>query len=419
MAQITAPKGTCDVLPQESYKWQYLESVMREAGRRYGYEEARFPTFEHTELFQRGVGDATDVVQKEMYTFNDKGGRSITLRPEGTASVVRMVLEHGLYGGLLPLKTFYIIPCFRYEKPQAGRLREFHQFGVEVFGAADPAADCEVIALGAHILRTLGIGGVTLEINSIGCRECRAAYKAALVEYYAQFKDRLCETCLGRLETNPLRLLDCKSPVCSALKAGAPSILDYLCGDCADHFAKVRKGLDALGVDYAVNPFIVRGLDYYNRTVFEFTSSQIGAQAAVFGGGRYDGLAEDLGGAPLSGLGFAMGLERLLLLMENTGVDIPRPAGPDLFLAALGPRAAARAATIADGLRGRGLSCVTDLCGRSLKAQMKYAGKIGSRYAAILGDDELDRGVAALRDLAKSEQAEVPLDKLYEYITER
>ena len=315
MAQITAPRGTCDVLPQDAYKWQYLESVMREAGRRYGYEEARFPTFEHTELFQRGVGGATDVVQKEMYTFNDKGGRSVTLRPEGTASVMRMVLEHGLYGGLLPLKTYYIIPCFRYEKPQAGRLREFHQFGVEVFGAAEPAADCEVIALGAHILRTLGISGVALEINSIGCRECRARYKAALVEYYSQFKDRLCETCLGRLETNPLRLLDCKSPVCGALKAGAPSILDYLCGDCAEHFAAVRAGLDALGIDYTVNPFIVRGLDYYNRTVFEFTSNQIGAQAAIFGGGRYDGLAEDLGGAPLSGLGFAMGLERLLLLV--------------------------------------------------------------------------------------------------------
>lgn len=419
MAQITAPRGTCDVLPQDAYKWQYLESVMREAGRRYGYEEARFPTFEHTELFQRGVGGATDVVQKEMYTFNDKGGRSVTLRPEGTASVMRMVLEHGLYGGLLPLKTYYIIPCFRYEKPQAGRLREFHQFGVEVFGAAEPAADCEVIALGAHILHTLGISGVALEINSIGCRECRARYKAALVEYYSQFKDRLCETCLGRLETNPLRLLDCKSPVCGALKAGAPSILDYLCGDCAEHFAAVRAGLDALGIDYTVNPFIVRGLDYYNRTVFEFTSNQIGAQAAIFGGGRYDGLAEDLGGAPLSGLGFAMGLERLLLLMENTGVEIPRPAGPDLFLAALGPRAAVRAATLADELRSRGLACVTDLCGRSLKAQMKYAGKLGCRYAAILGDDELDRGVAALRDLAKSEQVEVPIESLYEYISVR
>ncbi len=412
MANITAPRGTQDVLAHDVYKWQTLEEKLRTLASRFGFFEIRFPTFEHTELFSRGVGETTDVVQKEMYTFEDKGGRSITLRPEGTASVVRSVLEHGLYGGALPLKLFYIIPCFRYEKPQAGRLREFHQFGVELFGAYGPQADIEVIALGNAIFQMLGIQNISLAINSIGCKHCRATYRKALMEYYSQYKDQLCGTCLGRLEKNPMRLLDCKSPVCSSFKADAPSILDYLCDECKDHFEQVKAGLDTLGIDYTVDSGIVRGLDYYNRTVFEFLSGEIGAQSAVLAGGRYDGLAEDLGGAPLAGLGFAMGLERLLLLMENTGNAFPAPAGPDLYIAALGDAAKAFAAKTANDLRGAGKTVLTDLCVRSLKAQMKYAGKMGCKKVLIVGDDELASGQMTLKNMENGEQTTVTPDTL-------
>lgn len=412
MANITAPRGTQDVLAHDVYKWQTLEEKLRTLASRFGFFETRFPTFEHTELFSRGVGETTDVVQKEMYTFEDKGGRSITLRPEGTASVVRSVLEHGLYGGALPLKLFYIIPCFRYEKPQAGRLREFHQFGVELFGAYGPQADIEVIALGNAIFQMLGIQNISLAINSIGCKHCRATYRKALMEYYSQYKDQLCGTCLGRLEKNPMRLLDCKSPVCSSFKADAPSILDYLCDECKDHFEQVKAGLDTLGINYTVDSGIVRGLDYYNRTVFEFLSGEIGAQSAVLAGGRYDGLAEDLGGAPLAGLGFAMGLERLLLLMENTGNAFPAPAGPDLYIAALGDAAKAFAAKTANDLRGVGKTVLTDLCERSLKAQMKYAGKMGCKKVLIVGDDELASGQMTLKNMENGEQTTVTPDSL-------
>lgn len=407
MERISAPRGTQDVLASEVYRWQALEQSLRELAASFGFSETRFPTFEHTELFSRGVGETTDVVQKEMYTFEDKGGRSITLRPEGTASVVRSVLEHGLYGGSLPLKLFYIIPCFRYEKPQAGRLREFHQFGVELFGSAEPAADVEVISLGAALLKKLGVEGVELAINSIGCKECRAKYREALKAYYGRYRDRLCETCQTRLEKNPLRLLDCKSPVCSALKPGAPKITDYLCDDCSAHFAAVRRGLDALEIPYRVDPGIVRGLDYYNRTVFEFLSGKIGAQSAVLAGGRYDGLAEELGEVSLPALGFAMGLERLLLLMENTGLSFPEPPGPDLYIAALGEQASLAGARLAQSLRQSGKRVVTDLCSRSLKAQMKYAGKIGAKKTLILGEEELRTGSFLLKDMTTGEQLPV------------
>lgn len=418
MDKITAPRGTQDVLPDAVFRWQVLEEKLRETAAAFGFTETRFPTFEHTELFSRGVGETTDVVQKEMYTFEDKGGRSITLRPEGTASVVRTVLEHGLYAGALPLKLFYIIPCFRYEKPQAGRLREFHQFGVELFGAGEPEADIEIIALGNAVFEALGIKGITLAINSIGCKECRAEYRKALREYYGRYKDELCETCLSRLDKNPMRLLDCKSPVCGRFKAGAPRILDYLCEDCRAHFESVKKGLDGLGIAYTVDPGIVRGLDYYNGTVFEFLSGEIGAQSAVLAGGRYDGLAEELGGPHLPGMGFAMGLERLLLLMENTGAALSPPPGPDLYIAALGERGTAFAASAANELRRAGKKVVTDLCRRSLKAQMKYAGKLGCRKVLIVGDEELDKGELILKDMESGEQEILPPDQIIRKVKE-
>ena len=317
MALITkAARGTQDVLPSESSRWQHVEQTALAIARDFGYREMRTPVFEHTELFHRSVGETTDVVQKEMYTFEDKGHRSVTLRPEGTAGMARALLEHGLNNEALPVKVSYLTSCYRYEKPQAGRLREFHQFGVECFGAAAPQADAEVITLARMVLDNLGVTGVELRLNSIGCPACRAKYHEALRAYFESRRDELCETCLGRLERNPMRILDCKSPVCSQIAAGAPVMLDYLCDDCAAHFDTVKGCLEAAGVAYIIDPHIVRGLDYYTRTVFEFVSDALGAQAVVCGGGRYDGLIDELGGPHLPSLGFGMGLERLLVVME-------------------------------------------------------------------------------------------------------
>ncbi|MEG0115614.1 MAG: histidine--tRNA ligase, partial [Hydrogenoanaerobacterium sp.] len=303
-----APKGTQDILPQDSYKWQYVEELLMEISRLYGFAELRTPTFEHTELFSRSVGDTTDVVQKEMYTFNDKGNRSITLRPEGTAGMARAAIENGLFNSALPLKISYLINCFRYEKPQAGRLREFHQFGAEVYGSDSPACDAEVIAMVHEIFDTLGIKELRLELNSIGCPVCRAEYHKRLAEYFAEHTGELCQTCTERLVKNPMRILDCKNPDCAKLAAAAPRVLDYICDDCREHFEGVKKRLDALNIPYIVNASIVRGLDYYTKTVFEFVSENIGAQGTVCGGGRYDGLVEQLGGQVLAGVGFAMGI---------------------------------------------------------------------------------------------------------------
>ncbi|MBQ4370659.1 MAG: histidine--tRNA ligase, partial [Oscillospiraceae bacterium] len=299
----TAPRGTKDVIPSESYKWHYVENIARKTAEDFGFSEIRFPAFEHTELFLRGIGGTTDVVQKEMYTFEDKGGRSISLRPEGTASVVRSCLENSVFAGGLPVKAYYICPNFRYEKPQAGRLREHHQFGVECFGSAEPSADAEVIALAKIYLERLGLRNLSLEINSIGCPECRPAYHAALREYFSAREDELCETCRGRLERNPMRILDCKSEICKSIAAGAPVMLDYLCDDCRAHFERLKGYLDGMDIKYTVNPQIVRGLDYYTRTVFEFVSTQVGSQGTVCGGGRYDGLVSELGGQAIPGLG--------------------------------------------------------------------------------------------------------------------
>lgn len=411
MALITnAIKGTLDLLPKESYKTQYIESAVREIAENFGFYEMRTPVFEHTELFQRSVGETTDVVQKEMYTFEDKGGRSITLRPEGTSGAARAFLENGLFNEALPQKIYYLTSCYRYEKPQAGRLREFHQFGVEAFGAASPAQDAEIIALANEVFNYLGVENLTLEINSIGCPTCRAEYQKALKAYFESYTSELCETCRGRLERNPMRILDCKSPVCSKIAAGAPKILDYLCDDCRAHFDAVQQYLNAMQIDFTVNPEIVRGLDYYTRTVFEFVSKEIGAQGTVCGGGRYDGLLEELGGKPMPACGFGMGIERLLLLMDAQNTPFPERKGCDIYLASMGEKANLEAARLALDLRNEGLSAQFDTVGRGLKAQMKYADKLGALYTVVLGDEELKTRKAKLKNMKDGNLTDISLD---------
>lgn len=403
-------KGTEDVLPKDSYRWQFVEDVMRKESASYGFKEIRTPVFEHTELFARGVGQTTDVVQKEMYTFDTKGGESVTLRPEGTAGAARAVLEHGLVNDSLPIKASYFVSCYRYEKPQAGRLREFHQFGLECYGTQSPVADAELICAAQSIFDRLGIKQLRLEINSIGCPTCRAEYHKALKEYFYGYKDELCETCNSRLEKNPMRILDCKSPVCSKIAQGAPKITDYLCDECKEHFASVQKYLDAAGVEYTVNPTIVRGLDYYTKTVFEFVTDFIGAQGTVCGGGRYDGLIEELGGKHLPSLGFAMGIERLLMLMDKQGIEIPKPSTCDLYVAVMGESASLKSFEIIKAVRSCGLIAETDIVGRGLRAQMKYADKIGAKFSMVLGDNEIEQGKAVIKNMSSGEQTEIVLD---------
>ena len=411
MALITkAIKGTKDVLPKDVHKNQYIEATALDIASKFGYKEIRTPVFEHTELFQRGVGDTTDVVQKEMYTFDDKGGRSITLRPEGTAGAVRSFLENGLCNEALPQKVCYLTSCYRYEKPQAGRLREFHQFGVECFGTASPLADAEIIALAKSIFDTLGVRDLSLEINSIGCPKCRAEYHKALKEYFASRKDELCDTCKGRLDRNPMRIIDCKSPICHEIAQGAPVVIDYLCDECKEHFEKVQKYLDAQNIEYKINPQIVRGLDYYTKTVFEFVSNSIGAQGTVCGGGRYDGLVEELGGQHTASLGFAMGLERLMLLMEAQGCEFPQAEKPDLFIVALGEKATLKALEIAKDMREEGFSALLDLNQRSVRAQMKYADKLGAKFNVVIGDNEVENKIAKLKNMQTGEETEINLD---------
>ena len=406
-------KGTEDVLPKDSYRWQFVEDVMRKESAAYGFKEIRTPVFEHTELFARGVGQTTDVVQKEMYTFDTKGGESVTLRPEGTAGAARAVLEHGLVNDSLPIKASYFVSCYRYEKPQAGRLREFHQFGLECYGTQSPVADAELICAAQSIFDRLGIKQLRLEINSIGCPTCRAEYHKALKEYFYGYKDELCETCNSRLEKNPMRILDCKSPVCSKIAQGAPKITDYLCDECKEHFASVQKYLDAAGVEYTVNPTIVRGLDYYTKTVFEFVTDFIGAQGTVCGGGRYDGLIEELGGKHLPSLGFAMGIERLLMLMDKQGIEIPQPSTCDLYVAVMGESASLKSFEIIKAVRSCGLIAETDIVGRGLRAQMKYADKIGAKFSMVLGDNEIEQGKAVIKNMPNGEQTEIVLDDTF------
>lgn len=408
--EIRSIKGTQDVLPSDTYKWQFVERLFLDTAKLYGFNEIRIPTFEDKSLFIRSVGDTTDVVQKEMYTFTDLGGRELALRPEGTAGINRAVIESGLINEALPVKLCYDLSCFRAEKPQAGRFREFHQLGMELFGSHSPAADAEVIAFVSDFFNTLGLTNISLEINSIGCPNCRKNYHAALKEYFEARKADLCDTCLTRLDKNPLRILDCKSPVCKEIAKDAPIGLDYLCDECREHFEGLKKRLDALGIAYTVNPRIVRGLDYYTKTVFEFVSGDIGAQSTVCGGGRYDGLIKSLGGADQPGIGYAMGIERLLMVLEAQGIQIPKPSPCDLYIASMGENASVFAMKLASDLRNEGFAAESDLIGRSLKAQMKYADKIDAKYSMVIGDDELTAGKAKVKNMATGETHELDLN---------
>ena len=409
-----APKGTKDMLPDQAYKWHYIEEAFADICRRYGFQEIGTPVFEHTELFQRGVGDTTDIVQKEMYTFQDYGKRSITLKPEGTSPVVRAFTEHKLYAGVQPNKFYYNIPCFRYEKPQSGRLREFHQFGIETFGTMDMMADAECISLGYDFLQEMGITDVELRINSVGCPECRKKHREALREFLKPKYDELCDTCKDRFDRNPMRIIDCKSPICQELVAGAPMMIDYLCDDCRDAFEQLKANLDAMGIEYVVDPGIVRGLDYYTKTAFEFVTTKIGAQGTVCGGGRYDKLVEEVGGPSTPGVGFGLGKERLLLTMEACGVEIPEPSGADVFIAVMGDEAKAAGLKLMRELRKQGIAVQMDIMGRNIKNQFKYANRINARKTVVIGQDELEKNSFAIKDMATSQQVNVPMESIVE-----
>lgn len=404
-----APKGTEDLLPSESYKWQYLEKNFKEVCDHFGYREIRMPTFEHTELFERGVGDTTDVVQKQMYTFLDKGGRSITLRPEGTASVARSFLQNSLYAQAMPIKMFYNIACFRYENKQKGRLREFHQFGVEAFGAKEPSIDAEIVSLAITFLEKAGLTDLSVNINSIGCPECRKKYNDALKEYFRGHLGELCATCNERFERNPLRILDCKSEICQSFAKDAPTILEYICDDCREHFEQFKHNLDVMGIKYNVNPGIVRGLDYYTKTVFEIISGPF----TVCGGGRYDGMIEEFGGDSTPGIGFGLGIERLLIRLNELGIEIPKENDIDLYIVPLGDTAGDYTKKLVLDLRKQGLNVETDHMKRGLKAQMKYANKIDARYVAVIGDNEVEKGAVNLKNMETGEETEVLVSGLF------
>ena len=414
---INIPKGTKDVLPSESYKWQFVESVAREVAASFQVKEIRTPTFEHTELFQRGVGNTTDIVTKEMYTFQDKGNRSITLKPEGTAGTVRSFIENGLFSGVLPLKMYYITPAFRYERPQTGRLREFHQFGVEIFGAKGAETDAEAIMIANTLLQKLGVS-VKLKLNSIGCPTCRKRYNEALKAFFQPHLETLCYDCKTRFEKNPLRLLDCKEEACKAVNAAAPSILDYLCEECAQHFDLVKEYLFIAGVEYEIDERIVRGLDYYTRTVFEFVASGIGAQGTVCAGGRYDGLIEELGGKSAPAVGFAAGIERLLIVMEQSGVEIPAPSAPTVYLAGMDKESRKQCFKLCTALRTAGVSAEIDQMERSIKAQFKYADKLGVKYVAVIGENELAEGAMNVKNMATGESEKVSFDNAVAYFSQ-
>ena len=414
---INIPKGTKDVLPNESYKWHFLEKKIRRTARLFGLQEVRTPTFEHTELFARGVGETTDIVNKEMYTFIDKGDRSITLKPEGTAGVARCFVENGLSQLPMPLRMYYITPVFRYERPQAGRLREHHQFGVEMYGVDSPELDVETMLIAKNIFDSLGITGITLNVNNIGCGNCRPKYNAALREHIKSNLDKICPVCQERFITNPLRILDCKDERCKTVTAQAPSVLDFLCDDCSSHHNKVVNLLDTLGVDYQVDPKIVRGLDYYTKTVFEFVKEDIGAKSTVCGGGRYNNLVSEVGGKPCPAVGFGLGLERLLLTIDACGIEIPNEERVKVYIASMNQTCYAM--NLLTQLRAEGVSALTDVAGRSIKAQMKYADKIGAEYVVVIGDNEIAEGVVALKNMKTGESENVTLSQLVNTIKGR
>ena len=415
---INIPKGTKDVLPSEAYKWHFVENTARKVAALYDLHEIRTPVFEHTELFLRGVGDTTDIVNKEMYTFLDKGDRSITLKPEGTAGVVRSFIENGMAGGVLPLKMYYIIPVFRYERPQAGRLREHHQFGVEVFGGKGAETDAEVILLARDYIRALGVEGVELNLNSIGCKHCRPKFNEALKEYLRPHLSEMCPTCNARFDKNPLRILDCKEEACTKINENAPKTVDFLCDECREHFEKLKSILDACGVAYKLNPKLVRGLDYYSKTVFEFVSTSIGSQGTVLGGGRYDTLIENLGGPSVPAVGFGSGIERMLLVMENTGKTIPQESALCAYVAGLDEAGRKAAFALANELRRAGVSADIDHAARSVKAQFKYAGKAGARYVVVIGSNELESGAYTVKDMATSASTQVKAEDVVSYLVQ-
>ena len=416
---INIPKGCKDVLPSQSYKWQYIEKVARETADTFAFKEIRTPVFEYTELFARGVGDTSDVVNKEMYTFLDKGNRSITLRPEGTAGVARAFLENGLAGGAMPFKAYYLISAFRYERPQAGRLRQFHQFGAELYGAEGAIADAEVISLADAFLKRLGLKQVKLRLNSIGCAHCRAKYHEALKNYFAPHLEQMCFDCKTRFEKNPMRMLDCKEEGCKRFTLGAPKMLDYLCEDCKNHFETVKSFLSASEIEYEIDPSIVRGLDYYSRTVFEFVSESAGAQGTVLGGGRYDTLLSGIGGKDSPAVGFAVGMERLLMVMEAENAPFESEKTTDCYLLGMDEGSRKRAFTLAGELRKAGISAEVDLMDRSVKAQFKYADKAGARFVAVLGEAELAEGAAQVKDMKNSTSEKVKFEELAQYLQQR
>lgn len=409
---MKAPKGTRDMLPQDAYKWHYIEKEFAKICSEYGFKEVRTPAFEATELFNRGIGDTTDVVQKEMYTFNDLGGRSVTLKPEGTSPAVRAFIESNLYAETQPTKMYYDTPCFRYEKPQAGRLREFHQFGIENFGTHSMMADAEIIALGHDFLTRMGITDIELHISSVGCRKCRPVHREKLQNFLRPKYDCLCETCKSRFDKNPMRILDCKSPEDKELVKGAPMMIDYLCEDCRKDFEDLKSYLDAMGIKYIVDPTIVRGLDYYTKTAFEFITTKIGAQGTVCGGGRYDHLIEEIGGPDMPGVGFGLGKERLLLLMEAMGADLGADERPQIFLAWIGDEAKAYSVKLLHELRNAGIRAEIDTRERNLKGQMKYANKLGAAYTVVIGDYEAASGELTLKNMETSEQTKVRREEL-------
>ena len=410
--EVQAPKGTKDMLPQDAYKWHFVENKFREIAKFYGMREIRTPMFEHTDLFLRGVGDTTDIVQKEMYTFNDKGNRSITLKPEGTAPVVRAFIENRLFNEAQPTMLYYAIPCFRYENVQKGRLRQFHQFGTEVFGSKEPSMDAEVIAFAMEFLKSLGLKSLSLNINNLGCPNCRPKYNEALKKFLEENYDDLCGLCQSRFEKNPMRILDCKNKNCGEITKNAPIILDYMCEECDTHFTEVKKYLDALNIPYTVDPGIVRGLDYYTKTIFEILNDDF----TVCGGGRYDRLIEQLGGPEMPAVGFGLGIERLLLTLQNEGIEIPNEGLYDLYIGARGEDGKLASFKLANALRTRGIKTEINHMGRSLKAEMKYANKIGAKFTVVLGDDELQTGNAKFKRMSDGEQFEVNLNNIEEIV---
>lgn len=411
---INIPKGTKDVLPSDVYKWHYFENTARKIADAYNVKEIRTPVFEHTELFLRGVGDTTDVVNKEMYTFEDKGGRSITLKPEGTAGVARSFIENGLHNEALPCKMYYISPVFRYERPQAGRLREHHQFGVEFYGGKGADTDAEVILIAYELLSSLGLS-VELNVNSMGCSVCKNEYNKALKEYLGGNIDGMCETCKVRFEKNPLRILDCKEERCKQITKDAPNITDYLCEDCKNHFEELKRHLTSAGLPFNVNPRIVRGLDYYTRTVFEFVTNALGSQGTVCGGGRYDKLIETLGGTSTCGVGFGMGIERVLMLIEAVGANIPKAPAVKLYIAAMGEKAYDKAFALATALRKVGVKTEIDHMQRGIKAQFKYADKISAEYVVVIGDNELENGLVNLKKMSDGSQESIKINEIVNY----